>query len=239
MSLKENNSLSYYGTGVGRRTKRTPHVRGYALRLVDANAHCRLKKRSSYRSSRGVKVLNGKEYVLVGAIVAGGKTELFRRRAVVDDSIDDGTIDYDRLSSHIAHRQAAGRANRVARTVVDTEVQLENVQSLKQVIHAVADNPPRTVIISITGSLVEATSKQFVVDWYGGSKLTIARSRAEGEWDKLQVGQWFEATISRRMNGEVVHAMLIGTVDEPEGYSEETLAISYSSIPAAQLDSVK
>lgn len=231
MSLKEKNSRSLYGTGIARRKKLKLRVRGYGLQRVGVEG--------SYRSSRGVKVLNGERYVLVGEIVAGGKTEYVLRRTAVDDSIDDGTIDYGRLSAHVIRMRESGRASRVAQPIVDAEIQIETIFPLKETMHAVADNSPRIVIISITGSLVEKTSKQFVVDWYGGSKLTIARSHAVGDWEQLQVGQWFEATISRRMNGEVVHAMLIGTVDGPEGYTEEELTTSYSSIPAAKLDAVK
>ena len=195
--------------------------------------------RGVHGSTLEVIVLNGREYELAGNMVIGGKTEISFLRATVGESIDDGTIDYEKLADRFIVKQASERMNSAVHRITDPETDSGIVQHQANAVLSSGDNSARTVILSITGLLVEKTAKQFVIDWYGGGKLTIARSHAEGDWDLLKVGEWFEATVSRRMNGKVVHAMLIGTIDEPEGFSEEDLTTSYSSVPAAQLDSVK
>lgn len=195
----------------------------------------------AFSARRGVVELNGERYELVGRGISGARTERLPLRIAVDESIDDGTIDLDRLATRVARiHTSAGicDVSNVAGRIVETEMLSGIFGKIKKVVGR-AKAQTRNVILSIAGSVCEITSKHFVIDWYGGGKLTIARSRAEGDWDQLSVGQWIEATISRRISGEVVSALLVGTIDEPEGFSEEELAESYSSIPAADLDPVE
>lgn len=190
---------------------------------------------------RGVVVLNGESYELVGRIVSGS-IESVVLRAIVDESIDDGTIDYGRLTTRVTRKQTSGTTGGVlkfASCITDSEVFSGVVKHFKKIISRDRKATSRNVILSITGKLVEKTKNYFVIDWYGGGKLTITRSRTEGDWDQLTIGQWIEATISRRMTGEVVAAMLVGTIEEPQGFSGEELTESYSSIPAARLDPVE
>ena len=255
MSLEQFDIGSTYGNSVVKRKKRGavgPYGRksmqiksDYAL-VQQSPTSCQFNVHTTgiaqqiiNRSTRGVILLNGERYELVGNIVAGGKTEIVLRRAAVNEAIDDGTINYNRLAAQVIRKQDSAKVSKAARLIADPEADSGFSLPLSKVVPAACDSLPRTIIISITGSLVERTAMHLVIDWYGGSKLTIARLHAEGDWDLLQVGQWFEATVSRRMNGEVVRAMLIGPIDEPEGFSEVELTDSYSSIPAAQLDSVK
>lgn len=191
---------------------------------------------------RGVVVLNGEHYELVGKIISGGRAKRIVLRIAVDESIEDGTIDYDRLAIRVARIQTSGGIcdlTKDAGCIVEPEMLSGFVKQVKKVVGRAKKVPTRTVILSITGSLCEKTPKHFVIDWYGGGKLTIARSGAEGDWDQLSVGQWIEATISRKITGEVVSALLVGTIDEPQGFSKEDLADSYSSLPAADLDPVE
>jgi len=92
------------------------------------------------------------------------------------------------------------------------------------------------IIISVVGTLIEKTSKQLTIDWYGGSKLIVLRSLAEGDWDQLLIGDWLEATVSRSNSGEVIGAILLGKIKEPTKFSENELRNSYNSIPSADLD---
>lgn len=196
----------------------------------------------SFIAHRGVVVLNGEHYELVGKVISGGRTESIVLRMAVDESIEGGTIDYDRLASRITRKHTSGGIcdlTNVTGCIVESEMLTGFVKQVKKVVGRGKKTPPRSVILSVIGSVAEKTSKQFVIDWYGGGKLTVPRSRAEGDWDQLSVGQWIEATISRRTNGEVMSALLVGTVDEPQGFSEEELADSYSSLPAAELDPVE
>lgn len=191
---------------------------------------------------RGVVVLNGERYGLVGKIISGGRTESMVLRMAVDESIEDGTIDYDRLATRAARiKTTAGICDvtDVSGCIVESGMLSGIVGKIKKVVGRAQKAPTRNVILSITGSVCEKTPKHFVIDWYGGGKLTIARSRAEGDWDQLNIGQWIEATISRKITGEVISALLVGTIDDPQGFSEEELAASYSSLPAADLDPVE
>lgn len=196
---------------------------------------------ASFGVRRGVVEMNGQRYELVGRIVSAGRIECVDLRMMVDEAIEDGTIDYDRLATRVARIQTSAGicdVGNVAGRIVETEIFSGFVEKIKKIVGR-AKAQTRNVILSIVGSVCEITSKHFVVDWYGGGKLTIPRSRAEGDWDQLIIGQWIEATISRKITGEVVSALLVGTIDEPLGFSEEELAESYSSIPAAKLDSVE
>lgn len=98
---------------------------------------------------------------------------------------------------------------------------------------------PKKVDISITGYLIEKTTDHLIVDWYGGGKLTIPRSAIKGNWDQLEIGQWFNASVCRQMNGEVIRAVFIDTTSEPKTLSEEEITKLYKSIPTAKLDPVK
>ena len=161
-------------------------------------------------------------------------------------SIADRSIDYERLFTRMARITRTARLqtsggicdpSNVAGCMDDeSEMHVNVVKPVKKRVGQGKKTPPRSVILSVTGSLAEKTSKHFVINWDGGGKLTVARSRAEGDWDQLSVGQWIEATISRRITGEVVSALLVGTIEEPQGLSEEELSDSYSSLPAADLD---
>ncbi len=95
------------------------------------------------------------------------------------------------------------------------------------------------MFISIVGTLVSSSPDHFVFDWFGGSRLRVARSRAEGDWEDLKIGDWFEATLSRKRNGEVARALLVGKTEEPKAYADEKLASIYTQIPAARLRPVE
>lgn len=154
-------------------------------------------------------------------------------------SIADRSIDYERLFTRMARIQTSGGIcdlSNISGCIDESEMLVLLAKPVKKGVSQGKKTPPRSVILSVTGSLAEKTSKHFVVNWDGGGKLTVARSRAEGDWDQLSVGQWIEATISRRITGEVVSALLVGTIEEPQGLSEEELSDSYSSLPAADLD---
>lgn len=258
-SLKEYAGRSTYGTrGIKRETQKS-NVTGYAIQEVEAQndyplvQQCQTLTQSDieatgfphrgfYRANRGLVVLNGERYELVGKIVTGGMIESVVVRAAVDDSIDDGTINYNRLTTRVTRKQASRRLcniHKVARRIADSEVVSGIDQRLKNAFPSSSDTSSRKVVIAVTGTVAEKTVGHFGIDWYGGGKLRVERSRAEGDWDQLEVGQWIEATILRQMNGEVVRAMLIGTIDEPKGFTEEELTESYSSIPAANLDPVE
>lgn len=200
-----------------------------------------ISHRSSFVVHREVVVLNGERYDLVGKIVSRGRTESVVLRTMVDESIEDGAIDYDRLATRVARIKATVGicdVTDVSACIVESGMLSGIVGKIKKVVGRAKKVPTSNVILSITGSVCEKTPKHFVIDWYGSGKLTIARSRAEGDWDQLNIGQWI-ATISREITGEVMSALLVGTIDEPQGFSEEELAESYSTIPAADLDPVE
>ena len=248
MSLKENNGPSPYGACVVKRKKAKVDIAKYEIQPAGLQDAYRLVQQSptptrssidvvclphhgSYRSERELMGLGGKWYEEIARIVAGNIESITVREAV-DESIEDGRINFDRLATWISRKEAAGKFSDANKFVRHFFVGHNSIQSVNEPV-------VRIVIISIFGALAERTPKQLTIDWYGGGKLTIARSRAEGDWDQLQVGDWLEATVSRKTNGEVVRAMLLGTVEEPRGFSEEELADSYSSIPAASLDPVE
>jgi hypothetical protein len=195
-----------------------------------------------YRPNRGVVVLNGERYELVGKIITGGKVQGLVIRAAVDDSFDDGAINFDRLATLVRRKNASKRLSdiqKVARKVTETESPTGYVDRRRNALSNSKGTSDRKVVIAVTGSIAEKTIGHFVIDWFGGGKLTVDRSRAEGDWEQLRIGQWIEATVLRKMNGEILQAMLVGTMDEPKGYCEEELTKSYSSIPAANLESVE
>lgn len=154
---------------------------------------------------------------------------------------DDDVFDYVRLSTTVAIKHAF-RGPRIVDYVPTLVAYTEaSTAAVTQQNKATADGgkpSPRNVILSITGQISEITSNHFIIDWYGGGKLKVTRSSAQGDWDDLKVGDWIEATIARKMNGEVISAMLVRTIDPPQGFSQEDLDKSYSSIPPAALDPV-
>lgn len=255
-SLNEYGGLKAYADRGIKRQSRVLRVAGYKRQSSERQDDYDIVQRSNVLSEadveaqnalhhdslithRGVIVMNGERYVRVGNIVSSGGTENIVLRLAVDESIEDGAIDYDRLATRAARLQmSAGISDvtNVSACAIELEVLCEILGKKKKVVDRVEKVPQRNVILSVTGVLSEKTTKRFVVDWYGGGKLVIARSRALGDWDQLTVGQWIEATISRKITGEVATAMLVGTIDEPQGFSEEELVESYSSLPAADLD---
>lgn len=193
----------------------------------------------SFMVQRALVELNGKRYELASKIITGGRRKRKVLRVPVDESIEYGIIHYDRLATRLARIQTSGGIcdlTNIARYIDESEMLALVAKPEKKGVGQGKKTPPRSVILSVTGSLAEKTSKHFVINWDGGGKLTVARSCAEGDWDQLNVGQWIEATISRRITGEVVSALLVGTIDEPKGLSEEELADSYSDLPAADLE---
>lgn len=192
-----------------------------------------------FMPQRGVVELNGERYDFVSKIVTNQMGNRNILRMADGKSIADRSIDYERLFTRMARIQTSGGIcdpSNVAGCMDESEMHVNVVKPVKKRVGQGKKTPPRSVILSVTGSLAEKTSKHFVINWDGGGKLTVARSRAEGDWDQLSVGQWIEATISRRITGEVVSALLVGTIEEPQGLSEEELSDSYSSLPAADLD---
>jgi hypothetical protein len=199
----------------------------------------RVPHHGSFMPKRGVVELNGELYELVSKIITGGSRKRKILRMAGGKSIAVRIIDYERLATRMARIQTSGGIcdlSNVAGYIDESEMLVLVAKPVKKGVGQGKKTPPRSVILSVTGSLAEKTSKHFVVNWDGGGKLTVARSRAEGDWDQLNVGQWIEATISRRITGEVVSALLVGTIEEPKGLSEEELSDSYLSLPAADLD---
>jgi len=197
--------------------------------------------RGSFVAQRALVELNGKRYESASKILTGGRWIIKVPRMAFANAkcTDDGIIHYDRLATRLARTQTSGGICDLTNVVGytdESEMLALVAKPVKKGVGQGKKTPPRSVILSVTGSLAEQTSKHFVINWDGGGKLTVARSCAQGDWDQLNVGQWIEATISRRITGEVVSALLLGTIDEPKGLSEEELADSYSDLPAADLD---
>ena len=86
----------------------------------------------------------------------------------------------------------------------------------------------------IRASVEELDAAFITVKWYGGDRFRIPRSVCGDEWDELDIGDWFKATVRRKRTGEVTDAMLIGKVSSPEAMSEEQIAEIYVKIPAAE-----
>lgn len=248
VSLKEYKAKTTYGTCAVKRTKPNAevakrqgqammHTEDYCVILQDTASTYSdskvlwLSYLGAFRPEHRLMGLGGKWYEEIANFIVGN-SEGVAIQVALDDAIEDGRINFDRLANWFSRKESSSKAVHAYKLAVQFLADRELIQS-KTI------SSSRTIIISVVGTLVEKTSKVLTIDWYGGSTLCVPRSRAEGDWDQVQVGDWLELTVARATNGEVVRAMLLGKVPEPEGFSEEELSESYSSIPVANLDPVK
>lgn len=248
MSLKEYKAKTTYGACTVKRKKANIEVakrQGYAMMLTGdycaigqntappcsgSEVLC-ISHRGAFRPEHRLMGLGGKWYEEIANFIVGN-SEGIAIKIALDDAIDDGSINFDRLANWFSRKEASSKAVHAYKLAVQSFADHELTQS-KTIPSS------RTIIISVVGTLAEKTSKVLTIDWYGGSTLCVPRSRADGDWDQVQVGDWLELTVARATNGEVLRAMLLGKVPEPERFSEEELSKSYSSIPVANLDPVE
>lgn len=171
--------------------------------------------------------LGGSRYEeIAGLVTRGAETTLFQ------ESIDDGRIDFDRIADRMSRKQGSCKLSESYAIVLNAFDNHESIRPAKA-------PEARIVIFSVIGTLVEITNEQFIIDWYGGGKLAIPFLQAEGDWTELKIGDWLQATVARKTNGEVVRAMLLGPAEEPQSFSDEELRESYALIPPADLPPVK
>lgn len=171
--------------------------------------------------------LGGSRYEEIARLVTRGEAT-----TIFHESIDDGRIDFDRIVIRIGRKQVSCKPSDAYEIVLNAFDGHESIRPAKT-------PEARTVIFSVVGTLAGRSNDEWIVDWYGGGKLFIPQSQAEGDWTELKIGDWLQATVARKTNGEVVRAMLLGPAEEPQSFSEEELRESYTSIPPANLAPVK
>jgi hypothetical protein len=98
----------------------------------------------------------------------------------------------------------------------------------------------RKTILPITASLVEFTASGFVVDWFGGGRLSLPTEVMEGEWNTLSLGDWFEAVLSRRAgDGRILKATLVRQIPPIEPFTDDEAIAWHAALPAADLPASK